>query len=366
MKTAPERSDFEILLADWLAGNLDPRQEEVLKTFLEQNPGLAATLPELKQVNLRPPDISYAKKDVLKKSPGSISEEQFVVMCIADLENDLSAGQLEELDNIISNDDNRRKTFELIKRLKVRPQPAVFRRKSSVIKLTAGQRIFRYSLAGLGMAAMVALLITVRLLVSPSAEVIKNHTTSPLTAESGTSAGHNAVNEEKSLITGSRSNQQAETGSKTDEGKIADKKPPADQTVKETNDESSRAIPASRPAPPAPLAAGITLIPVAPPDPNSQILRKFNPSNLVPEYPVHRSNVDRLLARLVHGFIKNDTLPGDRPVKSFDLAIAGITGINRLLGWDMTLDRITDEKGELRSYYFSSGLLKFNAPAKKP
>ncbi len=366
MKTRPDRCDFENLPADWLDGNLSPEQEELFQAFLKRNPGLAETLPALKLVNLKPPEVTFAGKGSLKRSPDSISEEQFVTLCIASLENDLAAAQQEELDQIVSNDENKRAALELIKRLKVRPRPAVFRRKSAVKKLTAGQRIFRYSLAGLSMAATVALLIMVRLFVDPSAKVTESHISHPFAAGSGISGPHERVPAEKSSIAGSQLPQVPEAGPEMPGDKTAQIKPPGGRMAQGATVESTDSIPVSRHAPPAVLAVRMPEIPVAEPDPDPFILRKFNPRNMIPEDAKHRSNVDRFIARLFHGVIMNDTLSGDRPVKSFDLAIAGITGINKLLGWDMTLDKITDEKGELRSYYFASGLLKFNAPAKKP
>jgi hypothetical protein len=55
----------------------------------------------------------------------------------------------------------------------------------------------------------------------------------------------------------------------------------------------------------------------------------------------------------------------DSPLKGYEIAEAGVTGLNRLLGWEMALVEKNDENGELRSVYFSSKLLKFNAPVKK-
>ena len=78
-----------------------------------------------------------------------------------------------------------------------------------------------------------------------------------------------------------------------------------------------------------------------------------------------RSNVDRFIARFFHEKIMNEKNPGDRPVESIEIAEAGITGINKLFGWDMELQKETDENGIITSYYFNSRLLKFNTPVKK-
>jgi hypothetical protein len=55
----------------------------------------------------------------------------------------------------------------------------------------------------------------------------------------------------------------------------------------------------------------------------------------------------------------------DRPLKGYELAKAGVEGLNKLMGWEMALDERKDLEGNLKSVYFSSKLLKFNAPVKK-
>jgi hypothetical protein len=91
----------------------------------------------------------------------------------------------------------------------------------------------------------------------------------------------------------------------------------------------------------------------------------FEPGYL-PLFEDERSNVDRFIARLFHEKIMKDTISGYRPVRTYDIAVAGITGLNKLFGWEMAFNKNTDETGEIKSYYFSSKLIKINAPVKKP
>ena len=53
------------------------------------------------------------------------------------------------------------------------------------------------------------------------------------------------------------------------------------------------------------------------------------------------------------------------PLKSYEIAEAGISGLNKLLGWQMALSTSNDENGDVKSVYFSSKMLKFNVPVKK-
>ena len=97
----------------------------------------------------------------------------------------------------------------------------------------------------------------------------------------------------------------------------------------------------------------------------NSVIRVYEPG-YIPPLMDNRSNVELFMARLFHERIMKDPNAGTRPVKSFDLAQAGITGLNKLFGWEIALQKNTDDNGNTRSYNFSSRLLKFNAPVKKP
>ena len=51
-------------------------------------------------------------------------------------------------------------------------------------------------------------------------------------------------------------------------------------------------------------------------------------------------------------------------IEMFDIAQAGVEGINKLTGGNMTLERIFDENGNPSKTEFTSRLLAFSTPAK--
>jgi len=61
-------------------------------------------------------------------------------------------------------DETRRKSYELIQKLKLKPLTGALQEKASVKKLTISQKIFRLSVIGLSAAATIALLISLFLL----------------------------------------------------------------------------------------------------------------------------------------------------------------------------------------------------------
>jgi hypothetical protein len=85
----------------------------------------------------------------------------------------------------------------------------------------------------------------------------------------------------------------------------------------------------------------------------------------VPEYDDGRSRFGKFIAKTFREKILKEKSPKDSPLKVYEIAEAGVTGLNKLLGWEMALDERKDANGELKSVYFSSKILKFNAPVKK-
>ena len=77
------------------------------------------------------------------------------------------------------------------------------------------------------------------------------------------------------------------------------------------------------------------------------------------------SNVGRFIAKNFREIFLKQKTPKDSPLKGYEIAEAGVAGLNKLFGWEMALDKNNDENGELRSVYFRSKILKFNAPVKK-
>ena len=98
--------------------------------------------------------------------------------------------------------------------------------------------------------------------------------------------------------------------------------------------------------------------------PEANTILAFDPG-YIPPIIDYRSNVQIFLARFFHEKIMKDPNSGTRPVESYEIAQAGITGLNKLFGWEIALHKNTEENGDIRSYNFSSRLLKFNAPVKK-
>jgi hypothetical protein len=78
-----------------------------------------------------------------------------------------------------------------------------------------------------------------------------------------------------------------------------------------------------------------------------------------------QSNVGRFISRTFRGAFLKEKNSKDSPLKAYEIAEAGVTGLNKLLGWQMALNVDIDENGGSGSVNFSSKLVKFNIPVKK-
>jgi len=358
-----DRSNYEIWLIDWLDGNLNHQQVEELKLFLNANPDLNVEFDELAAINLKPSVNIFPNKNQLKKSTDDLSKSQFEYLCVACLENDISAEQRIELLEIINKDSEKKRIFELIQKTRLSPIDINYKLKKYLLKRTVQQNIIRFSAIGLSAAATIALIIITFLTIPRSLpENINNMATNTLVDSIIQQPSVNQVPDK--IITGNVPNLIINKRDKllSAEQNINSVLPISDTAVSIPDDTLIR-------NPENPKIA-FQKIPV-----NTEIILKdvtinniliaSNSFYITPEYDDERSNISRFIAKTFRErILKNNTSP-ESPLKGYEIAEAGVAGLNKLLGWQMALDMNNDENGELRSIYFSSKILKFNAPVKK-
>jgi hypothetical protein len=358
-----DRSNYEILFTDWLDGNLNDLQVEQLRVFLGENPDLKEEFDELNTIILKPPVKSFKHKDNLKKSTADLSGSQFEYLCVAYLENDLSAEQQAELRESINNDHNKKRTFELIQKTRLAPANLRYKHKNQLIRRTAGQRVIRWSITGLSAAATIALIIMTYLIIPRNLSDKTNNTAqnigidSSLLKPSIDKVPDKIITDNKPDLTKQkRKNMVAEVQKK----KLV--QPQFDSPVLINNDSLLRSI--------VNREIGFTKIPVyAEIDLKvvsvNNTLIASNSTFTISPYDDERSKLSRFIAKAFREKILKENTSQDSPLKGYEIAEAGVTGLNKLLGWEMALDKNNDENGELRSVYFSSKILKFNGPVKK-
>jgi len=355
-----DRSNYQIWFLSLIDGSINEQERIEVENFLASNPDLRAEFESLKYLKLKPVIDSFPGKESVIKSVSDYPPLQFEHLCIASLENDLQAGEVSELQEMIATDNEKKRTFELYNRMKLKPPPGGFTKKHLLRRLTAGQKIFRLSLAGSAIAASVAVLTIAYMFFTGSFN--ENPVRTAINIAPDTlliKKGSVILSPEKSLpaenpVTGLR---------KGESGRIQDGN--RNNLLAVVPDLPSVTGIIERLDSPVPLEVKIPdgTISFYVPSSTQLVARKTEP--LPTFFDDGRSNVDRFLARFFHEKIMNDKNAGDNPVGGIEIAEAGITGINKLLGWDMELQKKIDDNGSVTSYYFSSKLLKFNAPVKK-
>jgi hypothetical protein len=356
------RSNYEIWLIDWLDGNLNDCQAEQLQLFLNQNPDLEEEFTELNLLILKPSKNSFTQKDQLIKSISDLSGPQFDYLCIACHENDLDSEQKTELMEIIDRDHEMKSRYDLLQRIKLTPQTVSYKNKKKLIKTTAAQKIIRSSIIGISAAATVALLIVSFFLIPPTLPdkinktALNIYTDGTLLKQAVSPVTDKSVSIQKPVV-GSQNDGSLISLAQKEKSEITESvttlQSPKDSLFRDNNQEIM-----------------VVKIPAS-----SEIdLNEKNMSNklvaskaflITPQSEDEQSKLSKFIARTFREKILKEPASKDSPLKAYEIAEAGVSGLNKLLGWEMALDEKKDENGELASVYFSSKILKFNAPVKK-
>ena len=355
----PDRSNYETWLIDWLDGNLDEIHTAQLMEFLEQNPDLKEEAESLSAARLIPDTSISLLKTGLKKNPASLPLQQIEYLSIAYLENDLSEVQAGELEESVSSDREKRKIFDSAQKTKLKPQKVFFREKKKLLRKTPAQKVFIMAVRSLSAAAagIFLTMIIFSLLRQPSTETeaVAVSTSDTLSVY----AGILLKSEEVIVVINTRPDGNPSVKALhsdtaiSSESKIAFAEP------------DTGAVPEINPD------MFITAVPVFSDlyDTSEKTLNSLVESRIMtidPRlYDPERGRVKRFIASTFREKVLKDKGYNDAPLQPYELAEAGIEGLNKLLGWEMALVKTSNDEGELQSFYFSSGVLKFNAPVKK-
>jgi len=359
-------SNYEIWFIDWLDGNLNNIQVEKLIQFLKENPDLKNEFDELSSVRLKPAEKTLPNKNHLKKSTENISDSQFEFMCIAYTENDLSAEQCSELKEIVERDIDKKRIFELFQKTKFTATPVSYKGKNLLIRRTISQNVLRFAIIGLS-AAAVTIFAIILFNLKPNIVLNKYQKTAQNVQSSVGNGRDRSLQLDYSAIASQKIISAASA-------RIAI------QRLVHTGQSAGTTIPipgklrseqASLPTPPARpsiIVAKITFSSEVFLEGNeiSRSLIALNPNVAIPsDYDDGQSRFSKFIAKAFREKLLREKTPKDNPLKAYEIAEASITGLNKLLGWEMALDERKDENGRLKSVYFSSKLLKFNAPVNK-
>jgi hypothetical protein len=359
----PDRTNYEIWLIDYLDGNLNPRQERELIGFMDENPDIKEEFEALSEYIIKPAETLFASKELLKKSVSDLSETQFELLCVAASENDLSARQRDEMQAIIEENPARKETFTLINGIKLVAPDVKFNKKSTLRKLTAGQKVVRLSVIGLSAAAGLAIMISIFNVSVKQVDVPKSLTASNITNDTGKvhaltspAIANNNIEKQEISHRGGISVIYTLNNAIASEAKTSLVK----QTVIDSSQEKQpiEHVNISK----IDFKQNVNLVEK---EFTSTLLAINTKSISITEIPEKPGFINAFFTKVFREKILKSKTPEAGSIKGYEIADVGINGLNKLLGWQMSLQKTRDEKGDIKSLYFSSKILKFNAPLKK-
>lgn len=353
----PDRSNYETWLIDWLDGTLTTQQTDELMTFLEANPDIREEADSIRLARISSSNDLYKGKEVLQRSSADLLSSQVEYLSALYLEGDLSTEQEADLRQNIKNNQENRIIFDKIQMTRLAAPIVHYRNKNKLKRITVATRFVRISAIMLSAAAVVVFIIINHMFIPrPEAEISSMvaavapgtiYMTQPIIIKERNIV-QNLPRVRKSVVNAGFEISSPQTS-----------EPVSIQTLNDSITPTERMK--------GPEAISFNSLPVI------NIPSEYTGLPLVasasgyskPAYDDERSRLNKFIARTFRGKILKEKQISEEPLKSYELAEAGIEGLNKLLGWQMALVKTNDQAGELKSVYFSSKLLKFNAPVKK-
>ena len=358
-----ERSNYEIWLIDWLDGNLNEIQVEQVRHFLRENPDLKDEFDALSLFYLKPAEKSFPNKNRLQKTTATLSGSQLEYLSVAYLEKDLSHDEQTELKENIELDPEKKKLFELIQKMRLSPVSLSYKHKKQLIRRTFAGNVIRLSLIGLSAAAIITLVIITSISKPEPLQVRSEKTAQTILVDStiqkpALEKVPKVIKTEKKIISSKKPIKNVLALSP----KTVSVESVTNLNLRKENDSHLGSMDLPR--------ILINKIPVSPgidlnleTIPNTLIALNYTAP--VPENDDERSRLSKFIAKTFREKILKEKSAKDSPLKVYEIAEAGVSGLDKLLGWEMALDERKDVNGELKSVYFSSKILNFNTPVKK-
>jgi hypothetical protein len=356
---------------DYLDGNLSDRDIQMLEDFLLINPELRAELEGTEKIVLSPEQIVFKQKDLLIRPDLNlpVNENNLEDFCVAAAECDLNDNQLTELNEYIKENPANDKLFRLYARLHLTPDKnIIFTGKEKLKKaiILVPREIF-YPL--LSVAAAIAFILIIYLREeSNTKDVINISAELPVSVKSSPKNETNVVSKEKTdFLKKIPEVQQASVIAfaypKAKKKSLVTKA--RDSLEKKNNENKSREILSPQRLNPSfqiklpSIAENQTNIPII--DKNKITYNSVKATNKSPDYLSLSEYARKQLAEKVLGN-KN---PLNSHLSGWQIADAGIHGLNKITGGEMSLETRMAEDGRITAYSFNSKLLSFSTTSVK-
>jgi hypothetical protein len=356
---------------DYLDGMLSDQEIRMLEDFLLINPDLRAELEGTERIVLIPENVAFSQKEFLKKSDLSlpVNESNFEDFCVANAEGDLHDQKLAGLISYIHQHPGSEKTLELYKQLHLKPEINIAFEGKEKLKKSVLFIPGEILIPLLSVAAAVAFIIVfyvrnqenINRNSGLTADLPEMTTTKPVSSFQKPVIENNAIQENKKTI-----NQATLIAISTPKEKKQPTRVKALEPLKKTEDQNKKKdlLPPQRLNP----SVEIKLPSMADNSLYTPVINggKISYANVK---EVKSSNEFLSLSEYARQQFSEKLLGNkDRSLANltvWQLAGAGVTGINKLTGGKMKLEKRTGEDGNVTAYSFDSRLLSFSTTAVK-
>jgi hypothetical protein len=363
------RNNYALFFIDYLDGNLSDLDILMLEDFLLINPDLRAELEGTEKIMLNPEPVIFDRKDLLIKPDLSlpVNVNNYEDFCVAAAEGDLDIEKLKGLNEYNKQNPGSEKILALFRKLHLAPDsPIVFQGKE---KLKKGLLVFprKVLFPVLSVAAAIAIIFIIYLQQESHSENISAIASGlPVTVSDSPKNENNDLNADQPIIRKQEKYQEQASIIAFSYPKAKKKSPVVKAREsfekKNTDNKKKEALPTQRLNP----SFQIKLPSVAD---NSTgrgtiVTEKIRYNTIIsngstPDYLSLSEYARKQLSEKVLGTI----IPADSHISAWQLADAGITGLNKLTGGQMKLEKTTGHDGHVTSYSFNSRLLSFSTTA---
>lgn len=373
------REHIAELLERYLAGTLNSEGTRELFLLLEEEPDLFDRLIGDMPVISATSEKKFPHKSRLLKSYTDLGEEQFEYLCIASAEGDLTAEQQEELEAFVNTDEKRIATYNLYKSLRLPAEEISYPEKNRLKKTTPFVRITRMATLFMAAAASVAILvIALKYTAGDPAAIPATEFTASVSEETVTGRETETVSLRETETVSVRETEtgslrETENVSVRDEGTLEIRSMAPVVTARPVSEpvRVAEALTAEEQTESAVANERSVIMPVTGEPTMMRLAGNFATPDLAEIYTVAPMDYQGpltlrdYLAIAFREKILGEEIPDRSPIRAYEVASAGVTGLNRLLGWEMDIEFVKEPKGAPDAVIFSSRLIKFQTPVKK-
>ena len=356
-----DRNNYELYFLDYLDGKLSDREILMLEDFLLLHPDLRRELEGTERTILFPEPVHFTDKDLLKKPDLTlpVSHENFDDYCVARAEGDLDEMQLQAMDAYMVGFPESAATLEFYKKLHLKADPHIIytnkeKLRKSIVFIPRNVLYPVISVAAALAFIMVVYLrnesekITSETLALGVSPVVKENPVKSLPGEPKSleeAVSQKPVINEASLLRLSKTKQKKQTPAPKQNDTPAGKK---EENKGRENLPPQRLNPSFQIKLPS-LAENQLNTPAIEKEKVIKTVKTKSGSSSS-EYLSLSEYARKQLSERVLG----KTNPEGKNLSVWEIADAGINGINKLTGGKMKLERKTDQEGRITAYSFES------------